>query len=353
MRGALFRASALHTEASECILSLEFHLECSASSPLVQDVPPAKPVLDTTQSFNVVFSSDWSSDRFTGKPYSAATGLYYYGARWYDPTIGRFISQDPYPGRLSNPQTLNPYTYVLNSPTNGVDPSGEISEACAFTNCCEFDNFGGCLSAAAASGAQWYTSLPPQQRQIVNLTFGVAIIAATGGEAAPYLLLAGGIGFGAGASAYTGYTYATGGTPTLTGALDWGSVGFTLAVAAYGGYQLAEKFLSEESEAEFLSVKTIGNQELPLQEEPNSLIRSFNNEGLHRVGIYDEQGFLSERIDVTGPAHNAVATPHAVEYYNWRPNINAPGGWAYSKRFLGSTNDFENEIIALLAVSED
>jgi hypothetical protein len=31
---------------------------------------------------------DRSCDRFTGKPYSTATGLYYYYHRWYDPTIG-------------------------------------------------------------------------------------------------------------------------------------------------------------------------------------------------------------------------------------------------------------------------
>ncbi len=35
------------------------------------------------------------SYKFTGKPYSTATGLYYYGARWYDPSVGRFVSADP------------------------------------------------------------------------------------------------------------------------------------------------------------------------------------------------------------------------------------------------------------------
>jgi hypothetical protein len=50
--------------------------------------------------------------------------LYYEYQRWYDPSIGRFISQDPFAGHLSNPQTLNPYVYVVDSPTSLTDPSG-------------------------------------------------------------------------------------------------------------------------------------------------------------------------------------------------------------------------------------
>ena len=50
--------------------------------------------------------------------------MYYDYQRWYDPSIGRFISQDPLPGQKSNPQTLNPYVYVLDSPTSLTDPSG-------------------------------------------------------------------------------------------------------------------------------------------------------------------------------------------------------------------------------------
>ncbi len=63
--------------------------------------------------------------RFTGKPVSDTTGLYYYYHRWYDPSIGRFISPDPRHGRLSSPQSLNPYVYASNQPTILADPSGE------------------------------------------------------------------------------------------------------------------------------------------------------------------------------------------------------------------------------------
>ncbi|MDI6783358.1 MAG: RHS repeat-associated core domain-containing protein, partial [bacterium] len=47
-----------------------------------------------------------------------ATGLYYFGARWYDPQVGRFITKDP-------AFNLNPYPYCYNNPVNLIDPTGE------------------------------------------------------------------------------------------------------------------------------------------------------------------------------------------------------------------------------------
>ncbi|MBO0888482.1 RHS repeat protein, partial [Candidatus Bathyarchaeota archaeon] len=73
--------------------------------------------------------------KFTGKPYSSATGLYYYFQRWYDPSIGRFISQDPLPGELVNPQSLNPYVYVQSLPTALVDPTGTTGQECGNESC--------------------------------------------------------------------------------------------------------------------------------------------------------------------------------------------------------------------------
>jgi len=66
----------------------------------------------------------WAIDKFDGKPYSAVTGLYYEYQRWYDPSIGRFISADPFRGHRSNPQSLNSYIYVQDTPTSATDPTG-------------------------------------------------------------------------------------------------------------------------------------------------------------------------------------------------------------------------------------
>ena len=61
--------------------------------------------------------------RYTGKPVDSS-GLYYYGARYYDPSIGRFITVDPASPDLTDPQSLNRYVYCRNNPHKYTDPDG-------------------------------------------------------------------------------------------------------------------------------------------------------------------------------------------------------------------------------------
>jgi RHS repeat-associated protein len=52
--------------------------------------------------------------------------LYYLNARYYNPKIARFISQDTYTGNTRDPLSLNLYTYGYNNPIRYYDPTGHI-----------------------------------------------------------------------------------------------------------------------------------------------------------------------------------------------------------------------------------
>lgn len=57
-------------------------------------------------------------------------GLYYMRARYYDPSVGRFISEDPLGVDGGD---VNLYVYVQNNPINGIDPHGLTPIGCAVT----------------------------------------------------------------------------------------------------------------------------------------------------------------------------------------------------------------------------
>ncbi len=73
-----------------------------------------------------VSSTSGNPYKFTGKERDAESGLDDFGARYYASAYGRFASTDPSAKsvELTNPQSLNRYAYVLNSPLRFVDPNG-------------------------------------------------------------------------------------------------------------------------------------------------------------------------------------------------------------------------------------
>jgi len=64
-----------------------------------------------------------SGDRFkyTSREWDSEIGQYFYRARYYSPTDGRFDSEDPLGFKAGD---RNLFRYVHNTPTNGIDPSG-------------------------------------------------------------------------------------------------------------------------------------------------------------------------------------------------------------------------------------
>ena len=66
--------------------------------------------------------------KFTGKELDEGSGLHYFGARYYDARVGRFISTDPVRGTPTSPQTMNRYAYSLNNPIVLLDPDGRYTQ---------------------------------------------------------------------------------------------------------------------------------------------------------------------------------------------------------------------------------
>jgi len=62
--------------------------------------------------------------KYTGKELDQESGLYYYGARYYKPEVGRFMQPDMVIGGLDDPLSLNRYAYVKNNPIRYIDVTG-------------------------------------------------------------------------------------------------------------------------------------------------------------------------------------------------------------------------------------
>ena len=104
----------------------------------------------------VVSGPDDFRPRYEQRQWDSEIGLYYFGARYYDPAIGRFLTPDSQLGSDDHLRAgvLNPYAFELNNPINLIDPTSHMA---------------------------WYTGL------IIGITaigLGIAVVA-TAGAAAP------------------------------------------------------------------------------------------------------------------------------------------------------------------------
>jgi RHS repeat-associated protein len=101
------------------------------------------------------------ASRFTGKERDTESGLDYFGARYYASSMGRWMSPDysdgpvavPF-GDLGDPQSLNLYGYVGNSPLTSLDEDGHCygQQASSVFSC-----IGGFFKTVFAGGSDSYT----------------------------------------------------------------------------------------------------------------------------------------------------------------------------------------------------
>ncbi len=138
---------------------------------------------------------------FTGQRFDDKTGLYYYNARYYDPSLGRFLTPDTIVQSPSNPQTFNRYTYANNNPVNNIDPDGHgwfrkfIGKVVgAFAAAAVFFGTGGNIGAAANT----YNSVESIISPAANNNWGQAGVNALNafamGSGNPYFMVSGALG---------------------------------------------------------------------------------------------------------------------------------------------------------------
>jgi RHS repeat-associated protein len=88
---------------------------------------------------------------FTGRERDTETGLDYYRARYYDPGVGRFVSEDPIRFRSGD---TNLYRYANNNPIVGADPFGLRSSTV------RTDSTGVILTGSEAEYIPWLWNIP-------------------------------------------------------------------------------------------------------------------------------------------------------------------------------------------------
>ena len=169
--------------------------------------------------------NDTNAFRYCGEYYDTESGTIYLRARYYDPSIGRFISRDSYSGKNEDPLSLNLYTYCHNNPILAIDPSGHFILTAMLIGAAAGAIIGGTIGGTAA-----YKSAKEEGKPGSDLfkttVVGVGKGAVVGGVGGGLIGATSGIvaTFGAGSIA---------GTAAISGSLTTGSKATEVGILQY------------------------------------------------------------------------------------------------------------------------
>jgi len=260
--------------------------------------------------------------RFTGQQYLSELGLSYFKARFYSPSLGRFLQTDP----VGHTDELNLHTYANNDPINATDPTGESPMHLAAA---VVGGVGGVLFQAGADLVTWKLSSRGDYA-------GALVGGAAGGAAAVTCGPACAGAVGSAASSVTRQLVNGGG-------LSVAAVGRDTALGAIGG-GIGAKVIPQLGKT-LLNNKTKGNigeglSELGLRLSGNTNIQKPVSNGVGK-STYDFQlsngKFIEAKFGTAGlsaPQRKAAGLPgmdldvHYWDYNTVSGMIGAAGGAA-------------------------
>ena len=127
-----------------------------------------------------------SSVGYAGKPSDSVIGLSYFGARFYDPTVERFVTEDSVSGGREDPLSLNRYIYARDNPLGITDPTGHdwwSTLTQAVSNAAS--TFVSKVSSQASAIINTWNGLPPPVKVGIVIGVSAAVAIATVGVALP------------------------------------------------------------------------------------------------------------------------------------------------------------------------
>jgi len=285
--------------------------------------------------------------KFNAKELDSETGLYYYGARYYNPRLSIWYGVDP---KANSYPQWSPYNYTFDNPIIYTDPDGmdplpaHMRTAAIRIAAAGLNSIGGgkvkgnsgaeklmngLMISYAAKNNMTLGEMADMQNEIGQFYSGLALV--KGWHKDDYNKLYTNIINNMNASHAVIDQVTRGSIKEAEN--NWGILGMAgevaTVIAAEGLFPVnAGKITPRGPKMTNIDILDMGQRinggaRFPLENGPkNGILYRFNNQqGIGNYAVYDSEGMILKRVDLTGPDHGGVPTPHAIEYgRNTLPN---------------------------------